>query len=154
MSRLYPKRPIVGVGVVVLSGDQVLLVRRAKPPRQGEWSLPGGAQKIGETVFEAGRREVLEETGVTVEVLGLLDVIDSIQSDDTDRIRYHFTLVDVLAVWISGEARAATDAAEAAWFVRTAVPDLGLWSETGRMIELGFERRSALSGNGPGGAGS
>jgi len=152
MSRLYPERPIVGVGVVVLSGDQVLLVRRAKPPRQGEWSLPGGAQKIGETVFEAGRREVLEETGVIVEVLGLLDVIDSIHPDDTDRILYHFTLVDVLAAWIYGEVRAATDAAEAAWFARTAIPDLGLWSETVRMIKRGFERRSALSSNGPGGA--
>ena len=60
MSRLYPERPVVGVGVVVLRGDQVLLVRRAKQPRQGEWSLPGGAQEIGETVFAAGRREVLE----------------------------------------------------------------------------------------------
>ncbi|MDP6574782.1 MAG: NUDIX hydrolase [Rhodospirillales bacterium] len=145
MSRLYPKRPIVGVGVVVLRGDQVLLVRRAKPPRQGSWSLPGGAQKIGETVFEAGRREVLEETGVTVEVRGLLDVVDSIQPDDMKRIRFHFTLVDVLAVWISGEARAATDAEEAAWFARAAVPGLGLWSETERMIRLGFERRAALS---------
>ncbi len=146
MSRLYPKRPIVGVGVVVLRGDQVLLVRRAKPPRQGEWSLPGGTQKIGETIFEAGRREVLEETGVSVEVRGLLDVVDSIQPDDRQRIRYHFTLVDVLAIWISGEARAATDAAEVAWFGPAAVPGLGLWSETERMIRLGFERRAALSG--------
>ena len=154
MTRLYPKRPIVGVGVVVLRGDRVLLVRRAKQPRQGEWSLPGGAQELGETVFEAGRREVLEETGVTVEVRGLLDVVDSIQSDDRERIRYHFTLVDVLAVWISGEARAADDAAEVAWFKRAAVPGLGLWSETERIIRLGFERRAALSGDVPGAAGS
>ena len=152
MSRLYPKRPIVGVGVVVLRGDRVLLVRRAKPPRQGEWSLPGGAQELGETVFEAGRREVLEETGVTVEVRGLLDVVDSIQPDDRERIRYHFTLVDVLAVWISGEARAAGDAAEVAWFGRAAVPGLGLWSETERIIRLGFERRAARSGDVSGGA--
>ena len=150
MSRLYPERPVVGVGVVVLRGDQVLLVRRAKQPRQGEWSLPGGAQEIGETVFEAGRREVLEETGITVEVRGLLGVVDSIQPDDMERIRYHFTLVDVLAVWVSGEAQAATDAAEVAWFKRTAVPDLGLWSETQRMIELGFERLVGLSGRDPG----
>ena len=150
MSRLYPERPVVGVGVVVLRGNQVLLVRRAKQPRQGEWSLPGGAQEIGETVFEAGRREVLEETGITVEVRGLLDVVDSIQPDDMERIRYHFTLVDVLAVWVSGEAQAATDAAEVAWFKRTAVPDLGLWSETQRMIELGFNRLVGLSGGDPG----
>ena len=154
MSRLYPKRPIVGVGVVVLRGDQVLLVRRAKRPRQGEWSLPGGAQKLGETVFEAGRREVLEETGVSVEVQGLLDVVDSIQPDDMERIRYHFTLVDVLAVWISGEARADDDAAEVAWFGRAAIPGLGLWSETERIIRLGFERRAALSGDVPANAGS
>ena len=68
MSREYPDRPHVGVGVVVLRGDSVLLVRRAKPPRVGSWSLPGGGQELGETVFEAGRREIAEETGLTVEI--------------------------------------------------------------------------------------
>ena len=82
MTREFPDRPIAGVGVVVLGAKGVLLVKRAKPPRQGQWSLPGGAQKLGETVFEAARRETLEETGLEIEVLGLIDVVDSIASDD------------------------------------------------------------------------
>ena len=99
MTREFPDRPIAGVGVVVLGAKGVLLVKRAKPPRQGQWSLPGGAQKLGETVFEAARRETLEETGLEIEVLGLIDVVDSIASDDGGgEIRYHYTLIDVLAV--------------------------------------------------------
>jgi ADP-ribose pyrophosphatase YjhB (NUDIX family) len=102
MTRLYPKRPVVGVGVVVCRDDTVLLVRRANAPGKGNWSLPGGAQELGETVFEAARREVLEETSVTVDVLGLVDVVDSIRPDSAGRIQYHYTLIDVVAEWRSG----------------------------------------------------
>ena len=141
MSRLYPDRPIVGIGIVILRGDEVLLIRRGKPPRQGQWSLPGGAQKTGETVFDAARREVREETGLAVEILGLVDVVDSIERDEAGRARYHFTLVDVLAEWRSGEAVAAGDAAEVAWFELDALGGLGLWSETERIIRLAAEKR-------------
>ncbi len=142
MPRTYPDRPFVGVGVVVWRDDEVLLIRRAKPPRQGEWSLPGGAQKLGETVFDAARREVLEETGLTIDVLGLVDVVDSIQRDDTERVRYHYTLVDVFAAWRAGEATADDDAAEAAWVGLDALPPL--WSETERIIRLAREKWMAL----------
>ena len=111
MTRQYPKRPVVGVGVVVCRDDTVLLVRRANAPGKGNWSLPGGAQELGETVFEAARREVLEETSVIVDVLGLVDVVDSIRSDSAGRIEYHYTLVDVVAEWRSGEATPLDDAA-------------------------------------------
>ncbi len=142
MPRTYPDRPIVGVGVVVWRDDTVMLIRRAKPPRQGEWSLPGGAQKLGETVFDAARREVLEETGLTIDVLGLVDVVDSIQRDDSGRVRYHYTLVDVFAAWRAGEATAGHDAAEAAWVGLDALPPL--WSETERVIRLAHEKWTAL----------
>lgn len=141
VSRLYPARPIVGVGVVVLRDDAVLLIRRARPPREGQWSLPGGAQKTGESVVQAALREVREETGVDVEVRGLLDVIDSIQEDPDGRVRYHYTLVDVYAEWRAGEPVAEGDALQARWWPISEIPRLDLWSATLRMIELALDRR-------------
>jgi len=144
MTRRYPERPIVGVGVVVWRGDQFLLVRRGKPPRQGQWSLPGGAQEIGEAVFDAARREILEETGLAIEVLGLIDVIDSIRRDDDGRVEYHYTLVDVFALSADGEAVAGHDADEAAWFDLDELPAPGLWAQTERIILLAHEMMTAL----------
>ncbi len=143
MPRLYPDRPVAGVGAVVWREGQVLLVRRANPPRRGQWSLPGGAQEIGETVFEAARREVLEETGITIEVLGLVDVVDSIHRDEDRKVRYHYTLVDVFARASAGDAAAAGDAAEAAWFELGRLPPL--WPETERVIRLAHEMWCALA---------
>ena len=145
-TRLYPNRPIVGVGAVVLRDGEVLLVRRANPPRQGQWSLPGGTQELGETVFEAARREVLEETGVSVEIEGVVDVVDSIDNDPSGRIRYHYTLIDVLASWRQGGIRAGGDAAEAAWFGLDELSPLRLWTETERVIRRAHEMRSARRG--------
>lgn len=139
MSRRYPERPIVGVGVVVWRHGQVLLVRRAKPPGQGGWSLPGGAQKVGETIFQAGLREVTEETGIAIEIIGLIDTVDSIEKDRDGRIEYHYTLIDLCARWISGLPDAGDDAAEAAWFNRSELNELGLWPETLRIIGLSEE---------------
>ncbi len=141
--RTYPERPIVGIGAVVWRADRVLLARRARPPRKGEWSLPGGAQKVGETVFEAARREVMEETGIAIEILGLADVVDSIHRDDEGRFLYHYTLIDLVAEWRSGEAVAGGDAAEVAWFGLEDLADLGLWSETLRVIRLAREKLAA-----------
>src|SRR5690606_17052775 len=79
--RAYPDRPYVGVGVVVFRGDEVLLAMRGKLPRRFTWSIPGGAQEVGETVREAAAREIREETGLEIEILGLVDVIDSINRE-------------------------------------------------------------------------
>lgn len=148
-SRLYPARPIVGVGAIVWRDDKVLLVRRAKPPRLGAWSLPGGAQKAGETVFEAACREVREETAISIHVIGLVDVVDSIRHDEHGRVQYHYTLVDVHAEWQSGDPRADSDAAEADWFSRDAIPALGMWTETVRVIESSYQLRQLMPGTPP-----
>jgi 8-oxo-dGTP diphosphatase len=147
MSREYPERPVVGVGVVVLGAGKVLLVRRGKPPRENQWSLPGGAQKLGETVFETAAREVREETGLAVEVLGLIDVVDSIRNDDAGRVHYHYTLVDVFAAVRDGALRAGGDAADVAWFDVADVASLGMWSETERIITLAIEMHDVLGGH-------
>lgn len=133
--RHYPARPIVGVGAVVLRGADVLLIRRGKPPRLGEWSLPGGAQELGETVHHTARREVREETGVEIEIVGLIDVIDAIRPDAGGRIESHYTLIDFAARWRSGTPRAGDDALEAAWIEPATLTGLDLWEETLRVIE-------------------
>jgi ADP-ribose pyrophosphatase YjhB (NUDIX family) len=147
MSRQYPDRPYVGVGAVVLNGGRVLLARRGNPPRAGDWSLPGGAQMVGETVFEAARREVREETGLDIEVLGVVDVVDSIQRDEAGAVRYHYTLVDVVAQSEGTAAKAGDDAAAVGWFSLDELAGLKLWSETERIIRLGHEMWSILGGS-------
>ena len=145
-SREYPVRPYVGVGVVVLGPKGVVMIQRGKPPRVGSWSLPGGAQHLGEAVDEAARREALEETGLEVEVLGLVDVVDSIRHDAERRVQYHYTLVDVVARPVGGSLAAGSDAADAKWVALADLPALKLWSETLRVIELGAEMVAALGG--------
>jgi 8-oxo-dGTP diphosphatase len=113
--REYPDRPWVGIGVVAVRGDSVLLVRRGKPPRLGSWSLPGGAQRLGEQAEAAARRELREETGIEVGLLDLLAVVDGISHDDEGAIRFHYTIIDYCARWLSGEVRAGGDVTEAVW---------------------------------------
>ena len=134
--REYPAHPIIGVGVVVWHGERVLLVQRGRAPRAGRWSLPGGAQELGETVADAARREVREETGLAIELGEVIATVDLIERDPGGRVRYHYTLIDFTA-----EARDAVlcpgdDAADAAWFDLDQIEALGLWSETLRIIGL------------------
>ncbi|MCB2056058.1 MAG: NUDIX hydrolase [Geminicoccaceae bacterium] len=138
--RRYPRRPIVGVGVVVVRGDRVLLIRRGKPPRQGQWSLPGGAQELGETVEEAGRREVLEETGLHLERVAPLTVVDLIDRDEAGEVRFHYTLVDLVASSVTGEPQAAGDAADAVWVSFDDAARLPLWNETHRILGMARTR--------------
>ncbi len=134
MSRSYPTRPFVGVGAVIWRGDEFLLVQRGKPPREREWSLPGGAQHVGETVRETCLREIKEETGLEVEILGLLDVIDGIFKDADGQVEHHYTLVDFAARWVSGEAAAADDVNDVRWITLDDLDNYDLWTETERVI--------------------
>ena len=133
-ARQRPARPIVGVGVVIWRGERFLLVRRGKAPNLGQWSIPGGAQKLGETVFEAAAREALEETGLVVEGFTIVDVVDAIMREDDGEVEYHYTLVDVVAESTAGDAVAGDDATDAGWFTLDDLPGLKLWSETERII--------------------
>ena len=136
MKRDYPQAPIVGVGIVCFRGGDVLMIRRGKPPREGAWSLPGGRQKLGETVRDCALRELRQETNVEAVIGPLLDVVDSLTRDGDGGLQYHYTLVDFRADWTSGVPRAGGDAAEARWFTPAELQALDLWRETRRVIEL------------------
>jgi 8-oxo-dGTP diphosphatase len=138
-NREYPARPIVGIGVVVLKPGAVLLVRRGKPPNMGAWSLPGGAQEVGETAEDAARRELLEETGVTVGPLTLAANVDTIRRDAAGRVQFHYTIIDFAAAWLDGEPVAGSDVSEAIWAGLDKLDAYGLWSEAHRVI--GIARR-------------
>lgn len=113
--REYPDRPIVGVGGVVVHDGAVLLVQRAAEPLKGQWSLPGGAVELGETLVEAVQRELREETGLEVKVLDIVEVFERISRDAERSIRYHYVLIDYLCEPVSGAARAASDVTAVAW---------------------------------------
>ncbi len=127
--------------MVVLKGDTVLLVRRGTAPRQGEWSLPGGAQELGETLREAASREVREETGLEVTPSTLLDAVDAITRDAGGRVQYHYTLVDFAAEWQAGEPVPGGDAVETRWVALDDLNHTKLWDETLRVIRLAILRR-------------
>ena len=135
MPREYPAYPRIGVGAIVVRDGSVLLIRRKHPPRQGEWSLPGGLQEVGETVFEAVVREVMEEAGIDVRPLAVVDVVDMIERDPgSRRIRFHYTLIDVVAAWTAGEPTAAGDATDTMWAPEPEVARHVRWSETTRIV--------------------
>lgn len=132
-------RPTAAVGVVCLKDAEVLLIRRGRPPRVGEWSLPGGRVEWGETARAAALRELYEETGVEAEIIALIDVVDGLfDTDKGPELGRHYLLVDFVARWRTGEPRAGDDAMEARFFTLDEARRLGLWFETLRVIEQAY----------------
>ena len=130
----YPERPIAGVGVVVFRNEEVLLVKRKKAPYKGQWSIPGGKQRLGETVTQAVRRELMEETGVEVNELTLIDVIDIIVPDEEGKILYHYIVADYRAHWLSGECSPGDDAQDVQWFNLNKLGSISLLDKTRKII--------------------
>jgi 8-oxo-dGTP diphosphatase len=143
MKREFPELPLVGVGAVIIQADRVVLVKRAHPPIQGHWSIPGGVLEVGEMVREAAVREAREETGLIVEPGALLGVYDRILRDPEHRVQYHYVLIDFLCRAVGGELIAASDAAEVRWFTREELPALNLAEDTTEVIDKGFRVHSA-----------
>ena len=125
-----PPSPVPAVGVVCLRGDEVLLIRRGTPPRQGQWSLPGGRIEPGERAVDAALRELAEETGVEARILGLVDVVDGIFPE----AGRHYVLIDYAAEWTGGEPVAGDDAADARFMPLNEALAAVDWSETRRII--------------------
>jgi ADP-ribose pyrophosphatase YjhB (NUDIX family) len=140
MNREFPELPLVGIGSIIIENDRVLLVKRAHPPIQGQWSIPGGVLEVGELVREAAIREAREEAGLVIEPGELLGVYDRILHNAEKRVQYHYVLIDFLCRVVGGELRAASDAAEVRWFTREELGALMLAEDTQDAIQKGFAK--------------
>jgi ADP-ribose pyrophosphatase YjhB (NUDIX family) len=138
-AREYPDAPRVGVGAVILDGDRVLLIKRGQPPSQGKWSIPGGLVHLGERIEDAVRREVMEECGVRVRLVGLCGVIDRVRlapaanGAEPPRVHYHYVIIDYAASIETGAPRAGSDAAEVRW---VPVAELGGYDTTDGLADM------------------
>jgi ADP-ribose pyrophosphatase YjhB (NUDIX family) len=115
MIREYPTHPIVGVGMIVQKDNRIVLVKREREPGKGKWSIPGGMLELGERISEGVKREILEETGLIVEIDRLIDVEENIGRDATGKIRFHYVLIDFLGHVVNGNLTPDTDVKEAIW---------------------------------------
>jgi 8-oxo-dGTP diphosphatase len=145
MQREFPDVPLVGVGAIIIEGGRVVLVKRAHPPLQAEWSIPGGVLEVGELVREAAIREAREETGLTVEPGELLGVYDRVLRDADKRVQYHYVLIDFLCRRVAGDIAAASDAAEVRWVTREELAGLRLAEDTLDVIRKGFSKLTVNS---------
>jgi ADP-ribose pyrophosphatase YjhB (NUDIX family) len=148
MQREFPDAPLVGVGAVIVEEGRVLLVRRGSEPLLGHWTLPGGLLEVGEMLLAGVVREVREETGLTVEAIELIELVDRIVRDG-ERVRYHYVIADYLCHVVGGQLQAASDADAVRWVERAewnSHSALRLDPVTVRVIEMGWQRARALKG--------
>lgn len=139
VQREYPVAPLVGTAAAVFNDlGEVLLVQRGKPPNVGQWGLPGGLLDVGERLVEGARREVLEECGVAVEIRDLVGVFEPIIRGGDGQVRYHYVVVDYWARYLSGEVRAADDAADARWVVLDELDGLPMPAETRSVVRRAY----------------
>ena len=146
MQREFPSAPLVGVGAVIVEAGRVLLVQRGAEPLKGHWSLPGGLVELGEELANAVAREVREETGLVVEPLEPIELLDRIYRED-ERVRYHYVIADYLCRVTGGELLAASDADAVRWVEReewAEESELQLDPITVRVIEAGWQRAQKL----------
>jgi 8-oxo-dGTP diphosphatase len=138
---------VVGVGAVVVKDGKALIVKRAHEPRQGEWSLPGGHVELGETLVEALRREIKEETGLDIAVGPIIEVFDRVHRAG-DRVRYHFVIIDYLCTCSGGTVCAGDDAADAAWVAAADLEAYGVNEHAARVLRAGLRLAASRSSAG------
>jgi len=144
-NRQYPDRPILGVGALIFRDDCILLAERGKEPLKGYWSLPGGVVEVGETLDQAIRREVREETGLEVEVVEVLEIFERIMRDSEDRPEYHYVLIDYMCLAPEGEARPGSDVSKVAWVRRQDLGRYRITEGTPPVIQKGFDAAARIA---------
>jgi 8-oxo-dGTP diphosphatase len=149
MAREYPDSPVVGVGGVVIEDRRALLIRRGSEPLRGQWSIPGGMLELGESLKAGVARELLEETGLQVRVLDLIEVFDRIYVKEGElltvpnpRPRYHYVIVDYLCERISGEARAGSDVTDVVFARQDELEQYHLTETATRVLRRAFAMAS------------
>ncbi|MSV29775.1 MAG: NUDIX domain-containing protein [Bryobacterales bacterium] len=140
--RLYPARPILGLGAVIIDSGRVLLIERGKEPLKGYWSLPGGALEVGERIEDGIRREVREETGLEVELLGVVEIFERVTRDGEGKAVYHFVLIDYLCSVTGGTLAAGDDASRAEWVRREHLANYRITEGTLPVIDRAFDERN------------
>ena len=145
MAREYPDRPVVGVGGVVIENQRALLIKRGSEPLLGQWSIPGGTLELGESLQQGVARELLEETGLEVRVLDMIEAFDRIfldpaaaNSNDRARPKYHYVIVDYLCERLAGEARAASDVTDIAYATEQELEKFQMTSTAMRVLRRAF----------------
>ena len=145
MSRLYPNRPIVGVGVVIIREGKILLERRKNEPGRGKWSIPGGIVELGESLEQTVVRETREETGLSVSEPEPIDVVNQVTLDENGKTKYHFVIIDYFVKLKSGTAKAASDAAELGWVAFEKVESRDLTKSFRGFFQKNRERLEKMS---------
>jgi len=133
------QHPVIAVGAVVFHHDRILLVQRRQPPNQGQWAIPGGKVRHGETLQTAAEREIREETGITIRAGKPVHSFELIERDCQDRILFHYVIIDLLAEFLAGEPHAADDASAAAWFDRSRLAEVQINPETRNLLREKFD---------------
>ena len=142
-ARTYPSRPYLAVSAAIFRDGRVLIVRRARPPAHGLYTLPGGGVELGETLEQAVIREVREETALTVEPVELVGFRQAIARDDAGRIERHFVILPFAARWIGGEISLNEELAEAHWLAPSEIAGLKTTEGLAQIVAAAFERLNA-----------
>jgi 8-oxo-dGTP diphosphatase len=132
------KQPVVAVGAVVFKDECILLVKRRHAPNAGQWAIPGGKVRLGETLQDAAEREIREETGITIRARDPIYTFELIDHDPQGAILYHYVIIDLLAEYVAGTLAPADDAIDAAWIERSTLASLPVNQQTLKLLDEQF----------------
>jgi 8-oxo-dGTP diphosphatase len=144
-ARAYPQRPFLAVSAAIVRDGKILVVRRARAPAHGLYTLPGGVVEVGETLMEAVAREVREETGMRVEPVALAGFREAVARDADDRVERHFVILCFAARWRAGEPVLNEELDEARWIDPAELAGLKTTPGLAEIVAAAFERLRAAA---------